>query len=164
MKSTLTTTTVPHVSLKLNSSFSTVTSWLELNLGRFDADVLTAYADDPVQLTERLKEMQGAEDLMIFNFQDHGLLLSLYGKAGKAIQYLIGNPLIAASMTHKDIRAALYAPLKVLIYEGENHAVYVEYDLPSSQFGQFDNDDIRAVGESLDIKITNLISQADQNF
>jgi hypothetical protein len=40
-------------------------------------------------------------------------------------------------MTQHDIRASLYAPLRVLIYENEEGKTCVEYDKPSSLFGQF---------------------------
>ena len=45
-------------------------------------------------------------------------------------------------MTQHDIRASLYAPLRVLIYENEEGKTCVEYDRPSSLFGQFGNDRI----------------------
>ena len=37
-------------------------------------------------------------------------------------------------MTQYDIRAGLYAPLRVLLYENEHGATCVEYDKPSSLF------------------------------
>ncbi len=155
-------TTIPHISLALRSSFTSFTINLEKLLGHFDPGVLRTYAKSPQVLKERLAAMQGFDDLMLFDVEDHGGLLIIYGKAQKAKQYLIGNPLIAASMTHVDIRAALYAPLRVLVYEGADHLVHVEYDLPSAQFGQFKNTSVTTVGESLDNKLAQLINEADR--
>ena len=76
---------------------------------------------------------------MLFEIQQHGKLLGIVGAARKAKQYVLGNPLIAIQMTRHDIRASLYAPLRMIVYEIEGHAVRAEYDLPSSLFGQFGN-------------------------
>ena len=65
-------------------------------------------------------------------------------------------------MTVHDIRAALYAPLRMIIYEDYNGQVLVEYDQPSTLFGQFGNDDILKVAVDLDIKMLNAINIADQ--
>ena len=158
----VTITTIPHIALSLKSSFSSFTVKLEKLLGHFDPKVLRAYAKNPQVLKERLTAMQGFENLMLFDVEDHGSLLIIYGKTQKAKQYLIGNPLIAASMTHIDIRAALYAPLRVLVYEGADHLLHIEYDLPSAQFGQFKNSSVTAVGKSLDNKLMQLIREADR--
>jgi uncharacterized protein (DUF302 family) len=81
--------------------------------------------------------------------------LNLKGKPCKAKQYVIGNPLVAIQMTIHIIRAALYAPLRIVVYEDEH------YDLPSSLFGQFDNDAILQVAKGLDEKLLNAITLAD---
>ncbi len=53
---------------------------------------------------------------MIFSVFDHGAALNMVNARQKAKQYLMGNPLTAIRMTQRDIRAALYAPLRVLVY------------------------------------------------
>jgi uncharacterized protein (DUF302 family) len=155
-------TTIPHIDFTLKSSFNSFTAKLEKLLGHFDPKVLRTYARNPQVLKERLTAMQGFQDLMLFDVEDHGSLLIIYGKTQKAKQYLIGNPLIAASMTHIDIRAALYAPLRMLVYEGTDRLVHVAYDLPSAQFGQFKNAGVTAVGKKLDSKLMHLIREADR--
>ena len=55
-------------------------------------------------------------------------------------------------------------PLRVLVFEAADQSVYVEYDLPSSLFGQFGNAAVTRVAESLDLKLVNLIAKADQYF
>jgi hypothetical protein len=54
---------------------------------------------------------------MLFSTTDHGRLLSLFGKKKKAVQYILGNPLIAMQMTRHNLVADMYAPLRVLIYD-----------------------------------------------
>jgi uncharacterized protein (DUF302 family) len=88
------------------------------------------------------------------------LTVRLAGQKRKAIQYVVGNPLIALQMTQHDIRASLYAPLRVLIYENEEGKTCLEYDRPSSLFGQFGNDRIAPVASMLDQKLEDLATTA----
>ena len=64
-------------------------------------------------------------------------------------------------MTMHDVRAALYVPLSIVIYENANGVVVVDYDQPSSLLGQFGNQEILEVAESLDQKLIKLIYLAD---
>jgi uncharacterized protein (DUF302 family) len=97
---------------------------------------------------------------MLFGTQDHGSLLRLAGQKRKAIQYVVGNPLFALQMTQHDIQASLYAPLRVLIYENADGKTRIEYDKPSSLFGQFGNAEIDAVAAMLDKKLEALVARA----
>ena len=63
-------------------------------------------------------------------------------------------------MTQHDIRAGLYAPLRVLLYENEDGKPCVEYDKPSSLFGQFGDDRISPTAAMLDQKLEALVSAA----
>jgi uncharacterized protein (DUF302 family) len=83
----------------------------------------------------KIEAMVGPSGFMLFTTSDHGEQLRLAGQKKKSIQYLVGNPLFAMQMTQHDIRAGLYAPLRVLIYENERGKTCVEYDKPSSFFG-----------------------------
>src|SRR5436305_4223083 len=101
--------------------------------------------------------MFGPSSFMLIVTQDHGALLRLTGQQRKAIQYVVGNPLFALQMTQHDIRASLYAPLRVLLYEKEGKTC-VEYDRPSSLFGQFGNDRIGPTAAMLDRKLEALVA------
>jgi NAD(P)-dependent dehydrogenase (short-subunit alcohol dehydrogenase family) len=72
------------------------------------------------------------------------------GQRKKAVQYLLGNPLSAIQMTQHDVRAGLYAPLRLLIYEDEEGKTCVEYDKPSSLLGQFGNANVTEVAVMID--------------
>jgi uncharacterized protein (DUF302 family) len=63
-------------------------------------------------------------------------------------------------MTQHDLRAGLYAPLRVLIYENDEGKTCVEYDKPSSLFGQFQNDRISPTAAMLDRKLEALVTTA----
>jgi hypothetical protein len=49
----------------------------------------------------------------------------------------------------------------MLVYEAEDRSTRVEYDLPSSLFGQFDEPEVTAVARSLDMKLANVIKKAE---
>ena len=97
---------------------------------------------------------------MLFATHNHGALLRLAGQMRKAVQYVVGNPLFALQMTRHDIRASLYAPLRVLVYENDQWKTCVEYDRPSSLFGQFGNDRIKPTAVMLDKKMESLVATA----
>jgi uncharacterized protein (DUF302 family) len=63
-------------------------------------------------------------------------------------------------MTQHDIRAGLYAPLRVLVYADAAGGTCVEYDLPSSLFGQFANVKVDAVAAELDEKLSALVEKS----
>src|SRR6201999_3055143 len=109
-----------------------------------------------------IESLQGYQDMMIFGITDHGSLFQLIGQKRFARQYLVGNPLIAFSMTKQDIRVALYAPLKMLIYVNDQNETVVEYDLPSDQFGQFGVEGITKVALDLSEKVSKLIAKAEE--
>jgi uncharacterized protein (DUF302 family) len=153
---------VDHVSLTINANFERLTRTLEQLLGRFDDVLLDELETDPGSVAERLKEAAGEEGLMLFNVYDHGKLLNIYGNPKKARQYVLGNPLIAAMMTRHDIRAGLYAPLRLLVYEADDQSTHIEFDQPSSLFGQFNNPEVTAVAQSLDTKLASLIKQVEE--
>jgi uncharacterized protein (DUF302 family) len=152
---------VRHISLEIKSSFENFTQKFEQSLGRFDPSLLKDLATNPAASEKRLKAAEGIEGLMLFDVQDHGALLNICGAPRKAKQYVLGNPLIASTMTRHDIRAGLYAPLRVFVYEDTGRTTRVDFDQPSSLFGQFGNAEVTAVGKSLDLKLANAISKAD---
>jgi uncharacterized protein (DUF302 family) len=76
------------------------------------------------------------------------------------VQYVVGNPLFALQMTQHDVRASLYAPLRVLLYEDEEGKTCVEYDRPSTLFGQFGNAKVTEVAAMLDRKLEQLVAEA----
>jgi uncharacterized protein (DUF302 family) len=153
---------VSHLTLDINADFDRFTQKLEQMLGRFNPALFDRLESDRRAVEQGLKEAAGEEGMMLFGIQEHGKLLNIFGAPRKARQYVIGNPLIAASMTRHDIRAGLYAPLRVFVYEAEGGATRVEFDQPSSLFGQFDNPEVTKVAESLDRKLANLMSKAEQ--
>ena len=157
--------TVDHVRRTTDRPFEEVAQAFEWQLGRFEPDVYKALAasGDAEGARAKIEAMAGPSGFMLFGTQDHGALLCLAGQQRKAIQYVVGNPLFALQMTQHDIRASLHAPLRVLIYENEQGKTCVEYDKPSSLFGQFGNTEISAVAVMLDGKLEALVVAATES-
>ena len=153
---------VDHVRRTTDKPFDDVAKAFEAQLGKFDGDVRKAAtaSEDAEEAKAKIAAMAGPSGFMLFSTSDHGALLRLAGQKRKAIQYVVGNPVFALQMTQHDIRASLYAPLRVLIYENEAGKTCVEYDKPSSLFGQFGNDRISPTAAMLDKKLEALVAAA----
>ena len=98
--------------------------------------------------------------LWMFLIRDHGSLTAADGLKSKAMQYEIGNPLTAERMTRHRLAAGLYAPLRVVLYETDEGEAVFEYDLPSSLFGQFNDERVTSVGFELDEELESVLSAA----
>ena len=156
--------TVEHIQVVAEKPFDRVTKGFEQQLGQFNEESYKSLAagEDVEKARAKLEAMVGPSGFMLFRTSDHGSLLRLVGQEKKAIQYLVGNPLFAIQMTQHDIKAGLYAPLRVLIYENEQGKTCLEYDRPSSLFGQFGNAKVTDVATMLDRKLEQLVATAIQ--
>jgi uncharacterized protein (DUF302 family) len=159
---TVTRVEVEHVRLVAEKGFDEVAAAFLARLGTFDAARHRALleAGDEAATRAELERMAGPSGFMLFGSQDHGKLLGLAGREARAVQYVVGNPLFAVEMTRHAVGAALYAPLRVLIHEVEPGRTCVEYDRPSSLFGQFHKDAVDEVAKGLDRKLKALIEAA----
>jgi uncharacterized protein (DUF302 family) len=149
---------VEHVRIEAAKPFVEIKAALEDLVPPLDPAVPEALRQGDIR---RAKEaLQRGPELAIFSIRDHGGLLRIAGRARKAVQYEIGNPLTAARMTRHRLPASLYAPLRVVLYENEaGHAVF-EYDRPSSLFGQFGDERVTAVARELDASLERVLGQA----
>jgi len=103
---------------------------------------------------------ENGPELSIFLSRDHGALLQIAGRPQKALQYDIGNPITASLMTRHQLAAALYAPVRVVLYEDDNgHGVF-EYDRPASTFGQLDDQQVSIVARGLDAALERVLVDA----
>ena len=156
--------TIEHIRVVAEKPFDQVTKAFEQQLGQFNEETYKSLAagEDVEGARAKLEAMMVPSGFMLFRTSDHGALLRLAGQKKKALQYLVGNPLFAIQMTEHDIRASLYAPLRVLLYENDHGKSCVEYDKPSSLFGQFGNAKVTEVATQLDRKMEQLVAKAIQ--
>jgi uncharacterized protein (DUF302 family) len=158
----VTSFSVDHIRLVTDKPFGEVAAAFEARLGRHDPGPQKELAagGDPAAVRAKLEAMAGPSGLMLFGTADHGTLLRIVDRPRKAVQYTIGNPLFAVEMTRHAIGASLYAPLRVLLYETDDGKTCVEYDRPSSLFGQFGDDRVTHMAKVLDQKLEDLAKAA----
>jgi uncharacterized protein (DUF302 family) len=96
-------------------------------------------------------------ELMVYAKIDATPLLGVAGHDVKAVEYLLGNHVIAETMFRHDPKALLYAPLRVLVHSDLDGNAVFSMDQPSSAFGSLGIADVTEVGLSLDRKVANLL-------
>jgi hypothetical protein len=150
--------TVEHVRIESAKSFANVRTALERIVPHVDPSLVKALNEGDTERAAR-EEKDGPE-LSIFEFRDHGAMLKVAGKARNALQYDIGNPITASHMTRHRLAAALYAPIRVVLYENDTgHGVF-EYDQPSTTFGQFGDERVTNVARGLDAALARALTKA----
>jgi uncharacterized protein (DUF302 family) len=133
-------------------AFDAFTASLESMLTRFDP------ADQ--QAAGGVGNTTGEPELMIYMILDHGAARDSSGRAHKVKLYLIGNPSIAGQMVRQQIRAALYAPLRVLIYENSAGDTVAEYDQMSSLVQQHGDDEVSEAATQVDQQLLAVLRRA----
>jgi hypothetical protein len=99
-------------------------------------------------------------ELMVYAKIDATELFGLAGHRTRAIEYLIGNHVIAETMFRHDAKALLYAPLRMLVYTDADGIAIFTMDQPGPAFGSLGIDEVSKVGEGLDRKVVNLLRVA----
>jgi len=148
---------VEHIEIKTTKKFVDVEAALERSVPQLDPAMRQALVDGDEQLAT---ELERGEPLFIFLKRDHGALLQVVGQPRKALQYEIGNSHTASKMSRHQLAAGLYAPLRVFLYEDEKGATILEYDKPSSLFGQFGDEKVSAVARGLDEALDRALRRA----
>jgi hypothetical protein len=96
--------------------------------------------------------------LMVYAKIDATPLFALAGHRTKAVEYLLGNHVIAETMFRHDPHALLYAPLRLLIYaDADGNAVFT-MDQPGDALGSLGIAEITDVGRGLDDKVAALLT------
>ncbi|HEX4410912.1 MAG TPA: DUF302 domain-containing protein [Xanthobacteraceae bacterium] len=157
-KPTSQTITVEHIRIVSERPFAEVRAKLERTVPKLDPSVAEALSNGDQKRAQDYDD--NGPKLSIFESRDHGALLQIAGKKCNAIQYEIGNPLTASKMTRYQLPAALYAPLRVALFEDEQGRGIFEYDKPSSLFGQFGDDRVTDVGRYLDATLETVLRNA----
>jgi choline dehydrogenase-like flavoprotein len=111
------------------------------------------------ELRVKLTEGLDPDGFMIHFVAEQGDLLALEGRRQQGNVYYLGDVVAAAQMTKLNFSAALYAPLRLNVYENAHGGTTFEYDKPSTQFGQFHNADIDKVAQTLDDHLLGLIKK-----
>ena len=154
------TIAVEHIRISSGRSFAEVRRKLEATVPKLDTAIAEALNSGDQKRAKDYEE--NGPKLSIFGQRDHGALLQIVGHKRNAVQYEIGNPLTASKMTRYQLPAALYAPLRVVLFEDEQGRGIFEYDRPSSFFGQFGDEHVTEGGRYLDAMLAAVLRNAAQ--
>ena len=150
---------VEHIVIKTMKPYPEVKAGVE-KLGRLDDSVRALLTKNDIEgLRAALKRIAGEDGLAIHYIAFHGDLLALKGERRPLTAYYIGNVLSAVEMTKVNPAAGLYAPLRVVVYANAEGGTTMEYDRPSSMFGQFKDAEIDAVAQSLDQRLMTFLKK-----
>ena len=155
--------TIEHIRIISPKPFAEVKAALESRLKRYDDHVALMIRNGDVEgARAELERIASPTGLMILQTLNHGVALALRGKPRNAMQYGIGNVLTATEMTRYQLAAGLYAPIRVILYENEGGGSTIEYDRPSSLFGNLGSKEIDAVAGRLDEQLLSLLKDVTQ--
>jgi uncharacterized protein (DUF302 family) len=150
--------TIEHVRIVSRLPFVEVKNALEAKLKRYDGSAAALIAaGDTERARAQLEQLASPSGLTIMQSLNHGLTLALVGPRRNAVQYGIGNILIAVEMTKHDIAAGLYAPIRVILYEGPRGNAIFEYDQPSTTFAVIGNNSVTTIAEALDVQLRTVL-------
>ena len=152
------TIAVEHITIASKRPFAEVRRKLAGVLPNLDVSIAEALRHGDRKRATDYDE--GGPRLSIFEERDHGALLEIFGGKRNALQYEIGNPLTASKMTRHRLSAALYAPLRVVLFADEQGRGVFEYDKPSSFFGQYGDERVTEVGRYLDVALEGALRKA----
>jgi uncharacterized protein (DUF302 family) len=151
---------VEHIRIDSIRRYDDVRAALEA-LPQFDNRIRDLLRDGEIdRVRSELQAIQGDAHLVIFSIAAHGDWLQIVSGKRKAAQYVIGNVLVSTQMTRHRLAAGLYAPLRVMLYENDEGTATLEYDRPSTLFGQFGDERVTAVAKELDREIYDVLIHA----
>ena len=151
---------VEHIRIDSTKSYAETRVALE-RLPHFDDRIRTLLRHGEIEsVRSALQHIQGDAGLVIFSMATHGDWLQIVSGKRNAVQYVIGNVLVSTQMTQHELAAALYAPLRIVLYENGLGTATFEYDRPSTLFGQFGNESVTAVALELDQKLHDALIHA----
>ena len=151
---------VEHIRIDSIRRYDDVQAALEA-LPKFDNRIRGLLRDGEIdRVRSELQAIQGDAHLIIFSIAAHGDWLQIVSGKRKAAQYVIGNVLVSTQMTRHRLAAGLYAPLRVMLYENDEGTATIEYDRPSTLFGQYGDERVTAVAKELDRQIYDVLIHA----
>jgi uncharacterized protein (DUF302 family) len=111
------------------------------------------------EVEREVGQVAGPHGLMILGHADQGAIVSLSGHATRCSLYLVGNPVIAARIIRIDVRASLYVPFRVCLYDDDDPGgACIAFDRPSSFLATLERPELTDLGTLLDQKIDGVVA------
>jgi hypothetical protein len=150
---------IEHVVVASNRPYQQVIEALEARLGPpIDLQAIAPQPTSWEQFEQAITAHTGPSGLMLFFKAEHSYL-PLLGKNSRATQYTIGNALLASRMTRYAPEIALYAPLKLVVYQDEAGRTSVAYDSFVSLLVQYRNEEITRTAKQVEQKLVALVAE-----
>src|SRR5260221_2504078 len=131
---------IVHCIVDVDVAYDAFVASFEKLIGRYDPAALSAATTRGREgLLEQFRAMEGEENLVLFQVYRMGSMSALFGTPRKGFRFNVGNPTYAARMVARDVRAGLYAPLSILVYEPQAGKTSTANLSRSSAFGQLSN-------------------------
>jgi uncharacterized protein (DUF302 family) len=162
--SQITRITIEHVKEMIKRHYGDVLNALEERLGTEESQRETMHlllSEAPwEQILQRIEKDNGTSGFITFLRVDHGLLNERARKKNRAVTtYAVGNPLLAMEMTSKQPAVALYAPLRLAVYEEDENTTVIEYDRFASLVAQYNDEHIARIAQMVDQKLDALVDE-----
>ena len=149
-------------------NYNALVEAFESELGRWDQSVGNLMIKEKTswpKVKRIIQDMAGPHGLMIFYRIDQGSIISLHNKTKRCSLYLVGNPIIADQILSVDIRASLYVPFRVCLYDDGNPAgASISFDRPSSFLATFQQPALMEIGYMLNSKIYSVVHSVVSNY
>ncbi|MEE6175103.1 DUF302 domain-containing protein [Mycobacterium sp. 050134] len=125
----------------------------------FDEDAIRALTENGGTWAdiEQAVAARAPYELLVYARIDATELLGVAGHRTCAVEYLVGNHVIAETMYRHDPKALLYAPLRILIHSDTDGTAILSIDQPSTAFASLGIPEVTAVGIALDHKIATVL-------
>ena len=157
--------TVEHCVVQSNRSYEEVKTALEERMGMLGSTdelvrQLAAMKASWEEIAKAVEKRLGTSGFTIFSKVEQGQMLALAGKPRKVIQYAVGNPLLAIQMIEHVPEVALYAPLRLTVFEDDDGKTHVAYDRLPSLLAQYQDPGVAKVAEVVEQKFESLLAEA----
>jgi len=161
IKDTSSSSTILRENITTGLSYPDLVAAFERQLGRLDPAAMGSLVHRNAPWREVEQEIQrqaGPHGLMILFVANQGALISLWGVNRRCTLYLVGNPIIAERILRVDVRAALYVPFRVCLYDdGAPGGAVMSFDRPSSFLAALNRPELDEIGVLLDSKIDGVV-------
>jgi len=141
--------------------FDVVLAKLYAQIGRRPVDLKKISDESPTwdDYKRKVAPYAGPAGFMLFDVLNYGEWIGKAGIDRRELRIVLGNPLIAISMIRRDLNAALFVPVEILLTDSPGrHACSVTYVVPSSMMvlDASDKELVTAAAE-LDAKLASLV-------
>lgn len=165
---TITHSVVIREDIPTGLSYDALVAAFERELGHWDQGIESSLIEQHApwdKVESAFQGMAGPHGLMIFFHVDQGRLTSLVNGIKRCSLYIVGNGIIAEKILTIDVRASLYVPFRVCLYDNGNpRGAIIAYDRPSSLLAALQQPALIPIGYLLDSEMDSVVQALRSNY